>query len=569
MKILLFVLVLLCGYHSFAEDITTQRVTSEIGDVTIYITGAEVHRTVSTKLKEGRNKLIFTGISTVADNKSIQFNADSPVNLVSVSTELDYIAGQQLTGRTKIISDSITLLTNQITDLHNERAAYQSEKQLIEQNRSIKGEQKNLSVEELSAMAAYIRKHMMEINKAITEYDKQINDKTNLKYRYQNQLTELNYKESIKSNQIIVIVDSEVDKTVTIELKYMVSNCGWQANYDLLATNVTEQIVLKYKAKVYNNTGNNWNDVNIALSTADPNLSASAPELMPWYLNYAALMNATNDDFRGNQYVVPDNRGYEKWYQNSNLAPQINQNLDGLAFQSGSGTNVAVSNAEAQINFTTIQVSELSTTFLIEDHYTIPCDSKPYLVDITTHNLKASFTHKAVPKLANDAYLLANIVGWEDLDLVPGPTKVYFADAFVGQSYINTSNVSDTLRLSFGRDPKIPVTRKLVQEYSDKKVVGNNRRDTYTYTIIAKNNRDTPVRVDMYDQIPISQDSDISVTIDEISGATYNELTGQLSWLVSLNPGESKSIKIAFTLKYPKDKVIQVKKYRTISAPSF
>ena len=99
--------------------------------------------------------------------------------------------------------------------------------------------------------------------------------------------------------------------------------------------------------------------------------------------------------------------------------------------------------------------------------------------------------------------------------------------------------------------------------------MGNNRRDTYTYTIIAKNNRDTPVRVDLYDQIPISQDSDISVTIDEISGATYNELTGQLSWLVSLNPGESKSIKIAFTLKYPKDKVIQVKKYRTISAPSF
>lgn len=113
------------------------------------------------------------------------------------------------------------------------------------------------------------------------------------------------------------------------------------------------------------------------------------------------------------------------------------------------------------------------------------------------------------------------------------------------------------------------LSRKLVKQQSDKKVLGNNRRDTYTCAIIAKNNRDTPVRVDLYDQIPISQDSDISVTIDEISGATYNELTGQLSWLVSLNPGESKSIKIAFTLKYPKDKVIQVKKYRAVSAPSF
>jgi len=568
MKIVLSAFVLLFAYHSFAEDIKTQRITSEIGDVTIYITGAEVHRTVATKLAAGRNKLIFTGISTVADNKSIQFNADSPINLVSVSTELDYLGGRKGTDRTQVISDSITLLTAQITDLQNERAAYQAEKQLLEQNRSIKGDGENLSVEELSAMAAYFRKHMMEINKAMTRYDTEINLKTNLKYRYQNQLTELNYKETIKSNQIIVIIDSETDKTIQIDLKYMVSNCGWQANYDLLATNVTEKIILKYKAKVYNNTGNNWNDVKIALSTADPNLSASAPELNPWYLNYAALMNATNDDFRGNQYVVPDNRGYNKWYQNSNLAPQINQNLDGLGFFGGT-ESAATSNAESQINFTSIQVSELSTTFEIKDRYTIPCDSKPYLVDITSHNLSASFTHKAVPKLANDAYLLANIVGWESLDLVPGPTKVYFADAFVGQSYINTSNVSDTLRLSFGRDTKIPVTRKLVQEFSDKKVVGNNRRDTYTYTIIAKNNRDTPVRVDLYDQIPISQDSDISVTIDEISGAVFNELTGQLSWIVGLNPGESKSIKIAFTLKYPKDKVIQVKKYRTISAPSF
>lgn len=568
MKTLFSFLIVTFAFQSFSEEVITQQITSDIKDVTVYITGAEVHRAVSVKLKEGRNKLVFTGISTVADNKSIQFNADTPINLVSVSSELDYLSAQGQTGRIKVIRDSIAQLGNEITDLQNERAAYQSEKQLLEQNRAIKGEQHNLSVEELSAMAAYFRKHMMEINKAITRYDNEISTKTTLKYRYQNQLTELNYRETIKSNQIIVIIDSETDKTAKIDLKYMVSNCGWQANYDLLATNVTEQIILKYKAKVYNNTGNNWTNVQLALSTADPNLSASAPELMPWYLNYAALMNQTNDDFKGNQYVVPDNRGYDKWYQNSNTAPQINQNLDGVGFF-GDTQNGAASNAESQINFTNIQVSELSTTFEIQDKYTIPCDSKPYLVDITTHNLNASFTHKAVPKLANDAYLLANIVGWENLDLVPGPTKVYFADAFVGQSYISTSNVSDTLRLSFGRDTKIPVSRKLVQEFSDKKVVGNNRRDTYTYTIVAKNNRETPIRVDLYDQIPISQDSDISVTIDEISGASFNEITGQLSWMVGLNPGESKSFKIAFTLKYPKDKVIQVKKYRTISAPSF
>jgi uncharacterized protein (TIGR02231 family) len=183
--------------------------------------------------------------------------------------------------------------------------------------------------------------------------------------------------------------------------------------------------------------------------------------------------------------------------------------------------------------------------------------------------LSAYFTHKAVPKLDKDAFLLANIVGWESLDLVPGPTQVYFSESYVGQSYINTSNVGDTLRLSFGRDSRIPITRRLVTEFSDKKVIGNNRKDTYTYEIIVKNNRDTPVRINVYDQIPISQDSDISVTVEELTGGELNETTGKLHWIATLSPGASTTYKLSFTIKYPKGKVIKVQKYRTISAPSF
>ncbi len=567
MKNRLLIALLLCSFVGIASEVTPHRLTSKIEDVTVFITGAEVHRTAKANLKAGRNKLIFTSISTVADLKSVQFNASSPVKLVSVSSEIDYLGAAQKGGRIKVINDSIALLQGQIVALQNDRGAYLAEKQFLEQNKSIKGEQENLSVEELSAMAAYLRKHYMALNKAITEYDIEIQEKGTLKYRYENQLAELNYKETIKSNQIIVIVDSDIDKTVDLDLKFMVSNCGWQANYDLMATNVAEKITLKYKAKVYNNTGNDWTDVNLFLSTADPNLSASAPELSPWYLNYEALRSQTTDDYRGDVYVVPENRGYVKWYQNDNLELQQSQHLQGLTLSYDGRADAP--NTESQISFKTIQVSQLSTTFEIQKKYSIPCDAKPYLVDITEHNLSAFFTHKAVPKLANDAYLLANIVGWENLDLVPGPTQVYFADAFVGQSYINTSNVSDTLRLSFGRDSKIPITRKLLEEFSDKKIVGSNRRDAYTYSIVAKNNRETPVRIDLYDQIPISQDSDITVTIEEISGASYNAITGQLSWLVNLDPGESKTFKLSFTLKYPKDKVIQVKKYRTIAAPSF
>lgn len=573
-KNILFIgLIILTGL-SRAQEINEVKIQSEIKKVTVFLTGGEEQRTASVNVKKGRNKLVFTGISTVADHKSVQFNADKEFNLVSVSSEIDYLTFVDDNPQIKVLQDSLAILRAKVVDLQNEKDAYEEEKKLLQKNTSIKGEQENLSVEELKAMAVFYRTRIMELNKIITDYNNKISSTNTLIWRYQNQLTELNYKETVKSNQIIVMIDTDQGGIMNVDLKFIVSNCGWQANYDLSAADTGGKINLKYKAKVFNNTGTDWNNVNLTLSTSDPNISASAPNLTPWYLNYNSLSNSEGDFLKSEQYVVPQNRMYSQYSWNSNVAPQMNQNLDGLILggndAGGFGTGSFQANGQqSSVSFTTIQVAQLSREFVIERKYTIPSDSKPYLVDITNHELDATFSHKAVPKLDNDAFLLANIIGWEKLDLVPGPTNVYFAETFVGQSYINTANVEDTLRLSFGRDSKVDITRRLLEEFSDKKVIGSNRKDSYTYEITVKNNHDTPVRMNLFDQVPISQDSDITVTVDEISGADHNLTTGRLLWTFNLDPGQSTTYRLSFTIKYPKDKKIQVQKFRTVSCPSF
>lgn len=572
MKIfIVFILILLgFGIKGISQEIIETRVKSDIKKVTVFITGGEVHRTAKVNIKKGRNKLVFTRISTVVDNKSVQFNSDKAFKLVSVSSEIDYLSTVVNNPRIRELRDTMKIIELEIGELQNEKVAYMDEKNLLQKNNSIKGTQKNLSVDELKAMAEYYRNRMMELNKTISDYDKKINKLNGKKYQYQNQLAELNYKETVKSNQIIVIIDSDETTTMNVNLKYIVSNCGWQANYDIATADVNDKIHLTYKAKVFNNTGNDWNDVEMVLSTSDPNLSASAPVLSPWYLNYESF--GGGDYTKGKSYVVPSNRAYSQYYQNASV-PEISQNLDGLLLegQGDFGWDMGGQQGwqQSQVNFTTIEVPQLSTEFAIEKKYTIPSDSKPYLVEITEHHLDATFSHKAVPKLDKDAFLLANIVGWEKLDLVPGPTHVYFADTYVGQSYINTRNVDDTLRLSFGRDKKILINRKLLEEFSNKKVVGSNRKDSYTYEITIKNNRSIPVKMNLFDQVPISQDSDISVTIDEISGAEHEETSGKLLWKVNVAPGETVKYKLGFTIKYPKDKKITVQKYRKVYAPKF
>jgi len=571
----IFCLFLILNFAN-AQEVNSIKISSEIKKVTVFLTGGEETRTASVNLKKGRNKLIFTNISTVADHKSVQFNADKEFNLVSVSSEIDYLSFVNDNPRIKLIQDSLNVLRNKVVDLQNEKDAYEAEKGLIQKNNSIKGDNQNLSVDELRNMATFYRTRIMELNKIITEYNNNISSQNTLIWRYQSQLTELNYKETIKSNQIIVIIDAPEAGPMNVDLKYIVSNCGWQANYDLSADNSSTTIKLKYKAKVFNNTGTDWNDVNMVLSTSDPNVSASAPTLAPWYLNYNSMNNYEDDYNKKDGYLAPQKNSYSQYSWNSNTVPQMNQNLDAVQFSSGRGDandfsnfNTGVELGTSTVAFTTIEVSQLTTEFVIDRKYSIPSDSKPYLVDITTHSLSTTFSHKAVPKLDKDAFLLANIVGWEKLDLVPGPTNVYFAESFVGQSYINTANVGDTLRLSFGRDSKVVVERRLLEEFSNKKVVGPNRKDSYTYEIKIKNNRSTSIQLNLFDQIPISQDSGIEITVDQISAASHNLLTGQLQWIVNLAPGESATYKLGFTIKYSKDKEIKVATFRTVACPSF
>src|SRR5688572_26862990 len=185
------ILVLNSLFTCFSQEINTVRIASEIKKVTVFITGGEEHRTATVSLKKGRNKLVFTDISTVADQKSVQFNSTKTFNLVSVSSEIDFLSFVDNNPRIKQLQDTLKDMQTKVVDMQNELDAYQQEKQLLQKNTDIKGEQKNLSVEELQSMATYYRTRIMELNKIITGYNNKISALNTIIWRYQNQLTEL------------------------------------------------------------------------------------------------------------------------------------------------------------------------------------------------------------------------------------------------------------------------------------------------------------------------------------------------------------------------------------------
>lgn len=575
MRKLFLATMLLLPIASLTQQTTVQTVKSEIKQVKLFLTSGEMFHEQTIKMVKGRNKLIFSGISAFADPQSIQFVGEGKYRLVSVSTEMDFSAAEYFNPRISLLRDSLEILKDKHQGNEDQIGAYQAEIDVLSANKKLGGQNQNLTVTQIKEAADFYRTRTLEINKSLSKLRK---DQTRLNLLIESmryQLVELNFNENQRSNQVVILLDVDDATTMKSSLKYLVSDCGWAANYDLSTTDLNQQINLKYKAQVYNNTGSDWNNVNLILSTGDPKLSASHPEMSPWYLNYyEASKLSSKKSYYAPQVVQQDYRSEAQ--NNINMANQRvydNYILDKDVQQSNGEVKFELKNPQQFTNTTVemrqIEISELTAEFIIPDKFSCPSDSKPYMVNVKEMNIDATFSHITIPKLDNAAFLMAHIVGWQDLELIPGPTNVYFGGEYVGMSQIDTRNLSDTLSLSFGRDNKVQVFRKLKKEMSSKKVIGGSKKESYLYEIVVKNNRNIPIKIDIYDQVPISKSSDITVTIDNISAAKNNIETGEVIWEYTLQPNELKSVEIGYTVKYPKDANITLQRYRTVSCPSF
>lgn len=580
------------------QKINEQIVKSEIKKIKLFLTAGEMFHEQSIKLTKGRNKIIFSGISTFADPQSIQFSATGNYHLVSVSTEMDFLAAEQFNPRIIVLKDSLELLKDLKRANEDQISAYATELDVLNVNKNLKGSNQSITVAQIKEASEFFRIRTLEINQKLTKLNK---DENRLKAeitKIRGQLVELNYHENQRSNQVIIILDVDTPSTINSTLKYLVSDCGWAAMYDLSATDLNQKVNLRYKAQIYNNTGNNWNDVDLVLSTGDPRLSASHPELNPWYLEYVqhaaqySYISKTpitkgdyleksgeEQDFRENALQnidIANQRVYDNYYiddAEGRNAQKYGYVQDKFDSKLRSDQFFSVEDKKERNGGNTeirqIEISELSTEFVIANKINCPSDAKPYIVEVKEMNLDATFSHVSVPKLDNGSFLLANIVGWQELELIPGPTNVYFGGEYVGLSEIETHNVDDTLSLSFGRDNKVVVMRKLKKEMSEKRVIGNSKKDSYVYEIAVRNNRTVPVKINLYDQVPISKNSDIVVSVDNISKAKKDDTTGETTWEITLQPGEVQTVELAYSIKYPKEAKIAVNQYRKVAAYKF
>lgn len=517
-----------------AKAQTDKPIESKINRVTVFLNRAQVTREVKTRIEAGKTNLILSGLTSQLDQQSIQVSGKGNFVILGISHNQNYLNEFNVPKGLQVLRDSLEIYKRQLSLEQNQKDILTKEEQLLLNNQKIGGNQQNLTVAELKAMADFYRTRLTEIGVAKIKSDERVKKINNRVNRVTNQINEQNELYSRNTSEIVISVSSEMGTSVELDVNYVVMNAGWYPVYDLRAKDTKSPVQLNYKANVYQNTGEQWNNVKLKLSTANPSLGGLKPELFAWYL-----------DFNIYKYKKLSSMGV---VYRSAPAPEAKV----------ADAEIAMEEAPAQISSdfaTTVQTS-LNTEFEIGLPYTVLSASKPTLVDVRNHEMKADYEYSVAPKLDQDAFLLARATGWEEFNLLPGEANVFFEGTFVGKSYIDPNNIKDTLSVSLGRDKRIVVKREKLKDFTSRKLIGGNQRDSYAWEISVRNTKSELVKITVEDQVPVSQNSQIEVTVSDTGGAKYNKDTGKLVWNMALQPNETKKVVFKYEVKYPKDKQV-------------
>lgn len=508
--------------------------SAKVKNVTVYFNSAEISQTTSATLPKGTSEIVIKNVADYLNENTVQIGAPSNVTVLSVQFTNNYISEYEIDENSpaiKKVRDSISLIEKSIQKLNNAKISEAKTIELLDKNQQVSGLNTGLSVAELAKMVDYYKAKRNEISNNIDSLDEKIKNFRDVLSNLNNKL-EINTQKQDKTSKgkLVLQIMNETAGNVDFSINYLTNNANWKPFYDLRANNTSEPIEMMYKAQVVQNTGIDWKQVKLTLSSGNPNQNNQAPILNAWFLRY----------------------GYDKNYGYMNDDAKSNSLEEVVVV----GYNTKIRGASSISSNTTIQENQLNISFDIDIPYDILSNGKAHSVALKEINLPATYKYYAAPRVEKEAFLLAEISDYSKYNLLPGEANIIFEGMYVGKTYINPNQTSDTLNLSMGRDKKISIKREKVVDKSGTKFLSSKKEQTSTYDITIRNNKKEAVELLLKDQYPLSTDKEVEIELKESDGAKINAETGILTWTLNLKPNETKKIRISYKVKYPKDKII-------------
>ncbi|TAD81908.1 MAG: mucoidy inhibitor MuiA family protein [Bacteroidetes bacterium] len=536
------------------SSLKTINVQANLTAATVYYgAGAELNHSTKANLVTGIQQLVINNISLSANPKTLQVRCPEQVVLMSQKLQT-YTPTQKWVPDAlyKKMEDSVANLNKLMAVLQQELTTVQTiADKITALLKTADGSNgKDINSDNLIKLADYYEAKIEGLHKKQFDVQNRRGEAQLTAQAISTRMHQYAASQQLPNppvGQLVLQIMASAPGPAEFGVSYFTPNAGWIASYDMRIKSTDNSFTLGYKASVQQTTGLHWKQTKLTLSTSNPNLSNTMPQLTAWYLQPQVQANfqktkasmARADAQLLNEVVVVG-------YGNKNL----NEDKD----------DEKPTEQPSYIDtYLTLNESQLNTNFDIDLPYDVPTDGKPYAVAIKQEAVQAAYKHYAVPKMDGDAFLVAELTNWEKLNLLPGEANIIMDNVYLGQSYINPNSTLDTLSIALGRDKRVSIKRTLVKDDNQNKTKGDNKYEYLTYELVVKNNKKQPLNLLLKDQYPMSYNKDIVVELEQHSNAEINKDLGVLNWSLTLAPGESKKIRFGYSIKYPKDMRLSIR----------
>ena len=610
-----------------------QKLTAEIKHVTVFTNGAQVERAHAVNLTAGEHVITFTGLSPYTDVKSMQIKARGKLTVLGVNYRTAHPDSLQRVNQLREAERLVKQTTDKERELKAQLEVVNAQLEMVKTNSSTGNRTVVTPLANIKELNNYYAQETLELKKKAIAIDEELAILAEIREKQEKTVDSIAHLKLKAITEADLTLQVPQAGRVEFDLTYYVKNAGWYPTYDLRSEGLGQPLQLSYKANVFQNTKEEWNNIPVTLSSANPSRSNIAPELRTYWLDFGKQAprydNESSADGSVSGIVLDENGepliGCSVLVVGTSLGTvtdvngrysitlprgksQLQFSFIGYLSQTqrvnGSTLNVRMKEDTSTLDEVTVvgygvsrrssskmsrkakdseemavamavpyespklqeselipvkeQKAQFGYEFEIGQPLTLSSDGKTTTTEIARYQLPAAYQYIGIPRADKDAFLVADATDWQQHSLLEGEANVYFENSFIGKTILDPSVANDTLHFSLGRDNGIRIQRTKVSARSSRRLLASTQEQDMTWRITVKNSRKEAVSLTLQDQIPVSENSNITVTTEELSGGQLDKSTGIIVWQLQLQPNEQREFIVQYRVKYPKSRRLDV-----------
>jgi uncharacterized protein (TIGR02231 family) len=396
--------------------------------------------------------------------------------------------------------------------------------------------------EEQGAIFDFVAQRLEHLQADRLETGRQRRDLAKDLNRLRRELQQAHSERPLQRYQAAIELEVNAAGEFDLQLTYVVTGADWTPLYDVRLG--PAGLELTYLAQVTQQTGEDWVNVALTLSTAQPALALIIPELAPWYI--------------APEFAMPVAAARSAAAPKGAFLASMPQALGAGAEPPAQLMMASAPMAEElAVEEATVSDSGAALTYQLAARADIPTASEPRKVTVALVNFKPTLDYVTAPRREPVCYRRATVKNDSPYSLLPGPAQLFEGDEYLGSTRLEFVAPGQEFELALGADERLRVERELAARDMDKTFIGDRRRIRYAYTIEVENLRDGPQIVLVRDQLPVARNEQIKVRLEaaEPEPSEHTDLN-QLEWKLVLDKAAKQKIRFEFSIEHPRSMVV-------------